>query len=44
MFKRLNENSYKENSVTSYIGLLEHGNTFKIKEKIYSNKKFLNDL
>ena len=34
MFKKLKENNYKENSVTSYLGLLGHGNTFKIKNKI----------
>lgn len=44
MFKKLKENNYKENSVNSYLGLLEHGNTFKIKNKIYSNKNFLDNL
>ncbi|MEK7149600.1 MAG: reverse transcriptase/maturase family protein [Patescibacteria group bacterium] len=34
MFKKLKENNNKHESVDSYLGLLSHGNTYKLKNKV----------
>ncbi|MDQ1281929.1 MAG: RNA-directed polymerase [Patescibacteria group bacterium] len=44
MFRKLKENNFKNESVQSYLGLLRYGNTFKIKNKIYYNKNFSDDI
>ena len=44
MFRKLKENNYKIESIGSYIGLLKYGNTFEIKNKIYYNKNFSDDI
>jgi retron-type reverse transcriptase len=44
MFRKLKENNFKNESVQSYLGLFRYGNTFKIKNKIYYNKNFSDDI
>lgn len=34
MFRNLKQNEFKEGSLASYLGMLKHGNTFKIQKKI----------
>lgn len=34
MFKRLKQNNYSKQSLTSYLGLLKHGDTYKLIKKI----------
>lgn len=34
MFKRLKQNNYSKQSLTSYLGLLKHGNTYKLVKRI----------
>jgi retron-type reverse transcriptase len=41
MFKRLEENRYKDESVQSYIGLLGHGDCFGLIQKIKSSEEFI---
>lgn len=36
MFRKLKENSYKEESFCSYLGMISHGNAFKIKKELLS--------
>lgn len=36
MFRRIEEMSGKETSVQSYLGLLSHGNTYKLSKKVSS--------
>lgn len=36
MFRKLKENSYKEESLCSYLGMISHGNSFKIKKELLS--------
>jgi len=34
MFRKLKENNYKEESLNSYLGMISHGNAFKIKKDL----------
>jgi hypothetical protein len=34
MFKKLEENNHKDESVQSYLGLLSHGDTYKTSRQI----------
>jgi hypothetical protein len=34
MFRKLKENSYKEESLNSYLGMISHGDAFKIKKDL----------
>lgn len=34
MFRKLKENNYKEESLCSYLGMISHGNSFKIKKEL----------
>lgn len=36
MFRKLKESSYKEESLCSYLGMISHGNAFKIKKELLS--------
>lgn len=36
MFRKLKENSYKEESLNSYLGMISYGNAFKIKKELLS--------
>lgn len=38
MFRKLKENNYKEESLNSYLGLISHGNAFKIKKELLSER------
>lgn len=38
MFKRLEENEYKPESVSSYLGILSHGNAHKLENKLLNEK------
>jgi len=40
MFRKLKENNYKEESRNSYLGMISHGNTFKIKEQVIVSAYF----
>jgi RNA-directed DNA polymerase len=40
MFRKLKENNYKEESLNSYLGMISHGNAFKIREEIIDNVYF----
>lgn len=40
MFKKLKENNYKRESLNSYLGMISHGNAFKIKEQILRRNNF----
>lgn len=40
MFRKLKENNYKEESLNSYLGMINHGNAFKIREEIIDNVYF----
>lgn len=35
MFKKLKKNNYKEESLNSYLGMLSHGNSHKLKQKVH---------
>ncbi len=36
MFRKLKDNNYKEESLCSYLGMISHGNAFKIKKELLS--------
>jgi len=36
MFRKLRENGYKEDSLNSYLGMIRHGDAFKIKKELLS--------
>ncbi len=38
MFRKLKENNYKEDSLNSYLGMVSHGNAFKIKKELLSER------
>ena len=38
MFRKLKEGGYKEESLCSYLGMVGHGNAFKIKKKLLSKR------
>lgn len=40
MFKNLKGNGYKKESVISYLGMLSHGNSYKLREKIKNGLNF----
>jgi len=45
MFRKLKRNNYKEESLNSYLGMLSHGNSLKIKKELlnkYTSNKHLN--
>lgn len=37
MFRKLRENGYKEDSLNSYLGMISHGDSFKIKKELLKN-------
>jgi RNA-directed DNA polymerase len=44
MFRKLNEDNYKEESLNSYLGMISHGNAFKIKKELLSKRPINNHL
>jgi hypothetical protein len=37
MFRKLKENNYKEESYLSYLGMIKHGQSYKIKQELLNN-------
>lgn len=42
MFRKLKENSYKEESLNSYLGMISHGDALKIKKELLSKRPINN--
>ena len=44
MFRKLKINNYKKQSLNSYLGIISHGNAFKIKKELLSKRSINNHL